>query len=111
MVDHEEIIGRWEIVETEVWTKQVLDLTGEAHLTFEHRGLGAIKFIAIMGGIDYRLTTRDGRPGVEFSWEGIDEGDVRCGRGWATIDGSVMTGRLFIHQSDDSSFVARRVKA
>ncbi len=34
---------------------------------------------------------RDGRPGVEFSWEGNDECDLASGRGWAVLeeDGSL----------------------
>jgi len=44
---------------------------------------------------------------VEFSWVGTDEGDHVSGRGWARgeADGS-LHGHLFIHDGDDSGFVA-----
>jgi hypothetical protein len=43
------------------------------------------------------------------SWEVNDEGDSACGRGWAMLssDGS-LTGRIFFHMGDDSSFTAVR---
>ena len=36
---------------------------------------------------DGRSVERDGRPAVEFSFEGSDEGDRVSGRGWAIPDG------------------------
>jgi hypothetical protein len=59
--------------------------------------------------MDCREAARDGRPGVEFSWEGNDECDPASGRGWAVLeeDGS-LRGRVFFHQGDDSGFTAVR---
>ena len=37
------------------------------------------------GELDCRDADRDGRPGVEFSWQGSDEGDDVSGRGWAAL--------------------------
>jgi hypothetical protein len=34
--------------------------------------------------------------------------DATSGRAWAQIDGDAMRGKLFIHQGDESTFVARR---
>ena len=87
----------------ELWDKADLDLVEPAHLVFEPDGMGAIRFIAVAGGIDYRVVDRDGRKAVEFSWEGVDEADTCCGRGWARIDGDTMKGRIFIHAGDGSS--------
>ena len=70
--------------------------------------MGSLVFIAVMAGIDYRVVVRDGQPAVEFTWEGVSEGDQISGRGWATITGDEMSGRLFIRRSDDSAFKARR---
>ena len=78
-------------------------------LSLEPSGMGSMGFIAISGGIDYRRTYRDGKPSVEFSWEGIDEGDPRCNRGWPVLAGDTMHGRLFIHASDDSALRSVRV--
>ena len=35
--------------------------------------------------MDCREVERDGRPGMEFSWEGNDESDPASGRGWAVL--------------------------
>jgi hypothetical protein len=52
-------------------------------------------------------TERDGRTGVEFSWDGDDEGDQVSGRGWAVlVDDATLEGHLFIHMGDDSGFRA-----
>lgn len=49
------------------------------------------------GQVDYRSTTRDGKPAVEFSWEGGDaaDGTPLTGRGWAVLDGDDLTGMFF----------------
>lgn len=110
MTSRDLVMGAWEITEMDVWDKASLDLIEPAHLVFDRDGMGTLGFIAISGGLDYRVVTRDGQPSVEFSWEGIDEGDQRCGRGWAVVDGDTMTGRFFIHAGDDSPFRAERRK-
>jgi hypothetical protein len=54
-----------------------------------------------------RSPERDGRTGVEFSWDGVDDGDQVSGRGWAAVvDDATLTGHLFIHMGDDSGFRA-----
>jgi hypothetical protein len=58
------------------------------------------------------LTVRVSAPhpaGGEFSWQGIDEGDERCGLGWAVLqpEGD-LRGWLFFHCGDDSEFTAQR---
>jgi hypothetical protein len=57
--------------------------------------------------MDCRSAERDGRPYVEFTWDGNDEGDQVSGRGWVTlVEDSTLTGHLFIHRGDDSGFCA-----
>jgi hypothetical protein len=90
----------------ELWDKEYLDLEGPAHITFDRDRLGSFQFGAVQGRIDYRRVERDGTPAVEFSWEGHNDADPSCGRGWAIIDGDRITGRLFMHNGDDSAFVA-----
>ena len=58
--------------------------------------------------MDCRSTVRDGKPAIDFSWEGFDEGDLVGGRGWAVRDGDTLHGHLYFHLGDDSSFVAKR---
>jgi len=68
---------------------------------------GQFGFLAVRGWMDYRSTERDSRTGVEFSWDGEDEGDQVSGRGWAAaVDDVTLQGHLFIHMGDDSGFRA-----
>ena len=101
--------GIWRIVETALWDVDALDLIEAAHLRFDARGLGELQLIAIGAGIDYRVSERDGRPFVEFSWVGYDDADPASGRGWARLEpDGALKGRLFIHQGDESAFTAYR---
>jgi hypothetical protein len=101
-------VGRWRITEMELWTAEDLDLLGPARLTLDRDGLGEMRFIAVEVGLDYRVIERDGQPAIEFSFDGSDEGDRISGRGWAVLESDALHGRVFIHQGDESSFVARR---
>jgi hypothetical protein len=101
-------LGKWRIVASEVWAREDLDAVVPAHITFSRGGLGELEFIAIGASIDYRVGKRDGAPFVEFTWEGSDEGQPISGRGWARLTGDDLTGRLFIHQGDETEFRAKR---
>jgi hypothetical protein len=103
--------GTWEITSSEVWDKEALDLVERAHFRF-HGRQGELVMIAVRGWLDCRYGERGDGPAVEFSWEGEDEGDQRCGRGWAVLepDGK-LEGRLFFHMGDDSAFSAMRKQA
>jgi len=107
-MDRRMVVGRWRIVETGAWDQDALDLVVPAHITFDRRGQGEMQLIAIGASIDYRLENRSGVPVVEFSWSGFDEMDPTSGRAWASIEGDTMRGKLFIHQGDESSFIAER---
>ncbi len=102
------LLGRSRIVETSTWNSDALDLLGPACLEFEPDGTGAIRFIAVRGGIDYRVSSQHAKSSVEFTWEGVSEGDSICGRAVAVLDGDGLSGTLFIHLGDESSFVAHR---
>ena len=102
------IKGRWRIVEAEMWDQEALDLVVPANISFGADGLGEMELIAIGASLDYRLSERDSEPYVEFSWAGFDEGDAVSGRGWAALRSGRLEGKLFIHQGDESSFVAQR---
>ena len=101
------IAGRWRITEAELWDRNALDLVAPAFIEFTEDGSGSFGFIAVQGEVDCREVEQDGRPGVEFSWEGNDECDPASGRGWAVLekDGS-LRGRIFFHLGDDSGFTA-----
>lgn len=102
------IKGKWRIVEAEMWDQEALDLVVPAYITFGRDGLGEMQLIAIGASIDYQVLERDGEAYVEFSWAGFDEGDSVSGRGWAALRSGRLEGKLFIHQGDESAFVAER---
>jgi hypothetical protein len=104
------IAGRWRIKEAELWDCDALNLVAPAFIELAgDESSGSFGFIAVQGEMDCREVKRDGRPGMEFSWEGNDEGDPASGRGWAVLeeDGS-LRGRIFFHLGDDSGFTAVR---
>ena len=102
------IEGRWRIIETEMWDQEALDLVVPAHITFQADGVGEMQLIAIDASIDYWVEQLDGSPMVEFSWSGFDDMEPTSGRARAVVEGDTMRGKLFIHQGDESKFVARR---
>ena len=105
------IVGRWRITEMDNWGQEAVDLVKPGFILFDEDGLGELGFIAVTGELDYRDAARDGRPGVEFSWQGSDEGDDTGGRGWVALnpDGT-LEGHIYFHLGDDSAFRAERFK-
>lgn len=101
-------LGRWRIVDSEVWDTEDLDLLGPAEIRFDADGLGSFQMLAIDGDIDYRVVKRDREDVLEFSWEGTDEHTQVSGRGVARINGGELHVQLWIHRGDSSTFVARR---
>ena len=103
------VFGAWRIIEMELWDEDAVELMGPALIEFARDDTGRFRFIAVEGGMDCRHEQRDGRPHVEFSWEGDDDGDSAHGRGWAALadDGSLL-GHIYFHMGDDSAFRAVR---
>lgn len=101
--------GRWRIVEMDNWDNDVLDLVEEAHLRFDGSTDGENGFAALKALLDVRYGARDGSACAELSWEGQDENDPACGRGWAaTGTAGCLIGHFYIHNGDDSGFVCER---
>ena len=101
--------GRGRIVEMDNLDSEFLDLVEEPHLTFEGKSDGEIAFGALKGFLDVRYGARDGSACAEFSWEGHDENDPACGRGWVMIGtAGRLVGHFYIHNGDDSGFVCER---
>ena len=103
------IIGRWRITEMDNWDQEAVDLVQPGFIEFDDDGLGSLGFIVVTGELDCREAERDGEPGVEFSWQGSDEGDEVSGRGWTALnpDGT-LEGHIYFHLGDDSAFRAER---
>jgi hypothetical protein len=104
--------GLWHIVSMETWNEDYFNEEVQAFLAFEENGTGNFQFGYVSGEMDWRRTTRDGEPCVEWSWEGDDgaDGTLLAGRGWAKLEGNDLHGRIFIHLGDESGFVAKRAK-
>lgn len=97
--------GRWRIAAMDLWDKDAIDLVEPGFIAFNGEQ-GEMRFIAVQAWLDVRYATRDGAPVAEFSWEGVDEGDQRCGRGWVTpTTTGGLAGHIFFHNGDDSAFV------
>ena len=109
MSESASITGRWRITEMDNWDQEAIDLVQPGFIEFGEDGFGSLGFIVVTGELDCRDADRDGQPGVEFSWQGSDEGDDASGRGWATLnpDGTLV-GHIYFHLGDDSGFRAER---
>lgn len=106
------LAGQWRIVEMSGLDREAIDMLGPGFIIFSSDGTGEFGFIAVRGEIDYRLVDRDGRAVAEFTWEGSDEGDSVCGRGWAAlVDDAIVEGHLFFHMGEDSSFRAEPMES
>ena len=101
-------LGKWRIIEMEMWDQDFIDLETEGHFLIEKDGLGSFQFGLIRGQIDYRIEKTGGIERLEFSWEGQDENNMALGRGWAVIKNDHLEGRFYFHLGDDSWFRAKR---
>lgn len=80
------VLGRWRIVEMDLWDGDAMDLVGPATIEIARGGRGSFHSIAVQATFDFRASdNHDGR--VHFTWEGFDEGDHVSGRGWAAARG------------------------
>jgi hypothetical protein len=102
-------LGRWHFVSMTAWDEEFINSEVQGFIEFDAKGGGEFQFGYVHGEIDYRPTTRDGEPAVEWTWDGNDEMDPAQGRGWAVLKGDELHGMIFFHQGDDSGFVANWV--
>ena len=105
-------LGRWHIVSMTEWDEDYINEEVPAFIEFDDRDGGSFQFGYVQGQIDCRTTSREGKPAVEFSWEGGDgaDGTSLTGRGWVMLQGDQLHGMIFIHLGDDSGFVADRAE-
>ncbi len=99
------LLGKWRIIEMEMWDADFLDLVEPAYITFDQRGGGEFVFGAVHGGLDRRY----GPDGDRFTWDGLDEMDPASGTGSAKLEPDrSLTGEIRFHRGDESTFKARR---
>ena len=90
----------------EQWDQEFIDLEGSGHITLGKSGGGSFHFGAVECQLDCRLEESPDGQRVQFSFDGHDEMDPTCGRGWATLKNGELHGHLYFHLGDDSSFRA-----
>jgi hypothetical protein len=100
-----QLIGRWRIVEADLWDRDYLDLVEPAYATFNNDGRGEFAFGAINATMELEYAHRI----VFFSWIGFDEGDELSGSGAAELnDGGTVEIELSFDDGDDAVLKARR---
>lgn len=92
------------------WELDYIDEEEEGHIEFGDKG-GEFHFGNVHGNMDCKLTTRDGEPAVEWTWDGNDEMDPAQGRGWAVVKGDELHGIIFFHGGDDSQVVGKKAQS
>ena len=99
------LIGRWRIVEADLWDRAYLDLCGPAILTITARG-GDIAFGALQAGLEVEYA----RDSIGFRWAGSDEGDLVEGEGTAELlDDGTIEIEFAYDNGDEAVLNAKRV--
>ncbi len=99
------LIGRWRIIECDVWDRDYLDLVEPAHLQISRDGRAEFTFGALTAGgpFEYSRTT------VFFRWDGFDEGTEISGEATAELnDDGLVEIELCFDNGDDANLIARR---
>jgi hypothetical protein len=99
------LVGRWRIVEADIWDRDHLDLCGPAMITITAHGRGEIAFGAMQAGLDIEYS----RGSIGFTWAGFDEMDEVSGEGTAELldDGSIEIEFAY-HNGDEAVLKAKR---
>jgi hypothetical protein len=99
------VIGRWRIVEADIWERDYLDLVEPAMMVIGADGHGEIAFGALQAGLDLAY----GRSDVAFTFIGSDEMDEVRGSGSAELleDGTLEIEMDFDY-GDDALLRAER---
>ncbi|WP_025429046.1 hypothetical protein [Ensifer adhaerens] len=99
------LIGRWRIVEADLWDREHLDLVSPAKITIGANGHGEIAFGAMQAGLDLGYSTSM----VSFTWAGCDEMDEVSGDGHAELldDGTIEITFAY-HNGDEAILKAKQ---
>src|SRR5690348_6947323 len=99
------LIGRWRIVEADLWDRDYLDLVESAYITIGKDGTGEFTF----GVVNATLDIKYGQSVVFFTWMGFDEGDEVTGSGSAELeDDGTIEIELSFEGGDDATLKVRR---
>ncbi len=100
-----QLIGRWRIVEADLWDRGHLDLCGPATIIIGAGNHGEISFGALQANLDLGYSPSM----VFFTWTGSDEMDEVTGDGHAELldDGSIEITFAY-HNGDEATLKAHR---
>lgn len=100
-----QLIGRWRIVEADLWDRNYLDLVDPAHIRIDDDGHGEFAFGVVSASMDLEY----GRIIVFFRWTGFDEGDEITGSGSAELeDDGTLEIEISFDNGDDATLKGRR---
>ena len=99
-----QVIGRWRILESDVWDREYLDLVEPAFIKIGRGGRGELAFGVVNASLDLKYSHTI----VFFTFEGFDEGDEVSGSGSAELleDGTLEIEIAF-HLGDDAVLRAK----
>jgi len=99
------LVGRWRIVEADLWDRDYLDLVEPATMTIGADGHGEIAYGAMQASLELEYS----RSTVFFTWAGFDEMDDVTGSGTADLqdDGSLEIAFAY-HLGDEAILKAVR---
>jgi len=101
-------IGTWRITGMEAWDADYINLAGPGYLKIDRQGRGSMQFGVVEAALDCRVEEIGSIQRLEFTFQGIDEEEAISGRGWSTVSGDEMTGRICFHRGEASGFTATK---
>ena len=100
------IVGRWRIVEADLWDRDSLDLVVLAAMTIGADGHGEIAYGAMQASLELEYR----RSMVVFTWAGFDEMDQVSGTGSAELnDDRTIEIAFAYHLGDEAVLKAERM--
>ena len=99
------LIGKWRIVEADLWDRDYLDLVEPAYMTIEDHGHGKFAFGGVQGSFDCEYSSRT----IFFTWQGFDEMDEVWGDGSAELeDDGFLDIDFRFHHGDQATLKAQK---
>jgi hypothetical protein len=101
-----ELVGRWRIVEADLWDRDSLDLVEPAYFRLDNDGWAEFAF----GAVNATAELEWSRTVVSCRWAGFDEGEEISAHGSAELqDNGSLEIELAFDNGDDAILTARRV--
>ena len=101
-----QVVGRWQIVEADLWDRDYLDLVEPAYIAFDENGRGEFAFGVVNAAMDLEY----GRRIIFFTWAGFAEMDEVGGTGSVELeDDGTLEIEISFHLGDDATLKAERM--